>query len=800
MTERLPLKLNPPQREVLERGFLTSGFDVVLQMPTGAGKTWLAEQAIRATLDAGHRAIYLTPLRALANELLEKWRHEFAGWDVGVFTGDYRGGTYPVAFDEARLLVMTPERLDACTRRWRSHWKWLPEVSLVVVDELHLLGDASRGPRLEGALMRARRLNPFLRLLGLSATLGNRREIADWLGGVEYASTWRPIPITWRCVRFRTAGDKPAILEGEVVRCIAEGGQSLIFVQSRRRAEIVSAQLRAAGIATGHHHGGLEANERKSVEAAYRDGTLCALVSTGTLEMGLNLPARQVVLYDLQKFDGADFIPLSVSTVWQRAGRAGRLGLDTKGDVVLLAPTWDRDAQRYEAGEFEPTRSGMVAEMALAEQLLVEISAGLARTRSQLARSFEGSLAAHQGVLPPLDRTLDDMLDSGMLVEVPSAGDALLQPTRLGRIAVRHMISPSTLVAVARRVLSDEAGTFTLLDLLLVCVATDECDPLLSVDFEEVESLAERLSSERSVLLSGMHGDIRKRIGLNDRRLLSAIKTTLLVRAWTRSGSSAVTEEFNCYPYELHRIRESVTRILTAVAALLVPHEHQIPSEDAPSDPSVLDEATLLARVQALLSMVEHGVDEQAVTLTFINGIGGKLARRLCDSGVKNIEDLAQADASDLARLRGISEARANSWIEEAARRLPFQSALTLVEVGEHANASSQPLDSAVDPYRLRRALDLRVGRDATRTLTVTGGLEPHRVRLLGRHLRCDCGDFGAGNTCKHVLAVRLQQGDRVLSQLVERLLSAPDSGPLDLFMLWNGKGERAWSTPSAAI
>ena len=59
--------------------------------------------------------------------------------------------------------------------------------------------------------------------------------------------------------------------------------------------------------------------------------------------MGLNLPARQVVLYDLQTFDGTDFVPLSVNTVWQRAGRAGRRGLDTQGEVVLIAPSWDRE-------------------------------------------------------------------------------------------------------------------------------------------------------------------------------------------------------------------------------------------------------------------------------------------------------------------------------------------------------------------------------------------------------------------------------------------------------------------------
>jgi replicative superfamily II helicase len=77
-----PAEMNPAQAAVVARGLLTSGFNCVLQMPTGSGKTWLGEQAIEATLKAGGRAIYLTPLRALANELLMRWRTRFS--DVGL--------------------------------------------------------------------------------------------------------------------------------------------------------------------------------------------------------------------------------------------------------------------------------------------------------------------------------------------------------------------------------------------------------------------------------------------------------------------------------------------------------------------------------------------------------------------------------------------------------------------------------------------------------------------------------------------------------------------------------------------
>src|SRR5678816_2499412 len=96
------VELNPPQQEVVARGLLTSGFNCVLQMPTGAGKTWLAEQAIAATLESGARAIYVTPLRALANELVERWRQRFKEVEVGVFTGEYgQRQAFPVSFEQA---------------------------------------------------------------------------------------------------------------------------------------------------------------------------------------------------------------------------------------------------------------------------------------------------------------------------------------------------------------------------------------------------------------------------------------------------------------------------------------------------------------------------------------------------------------------------------------------------------------------------------------------------------------------------------------------------------------------------
>ncbi|MFB3852594.1 MAG: DEAD/DEAH box helicase [Vicinamibacterales bacterium] len=789
------IELNPAQKEVVDRGLLTTGFSSVLQMPTGAGKTWLAEQAIAATLESGARAIYLTPLRALANELVERWRARFQGYEVGVFTGEYgQKQAYPVPFERAQLLVMTPERLDACTRHWRSHWGWFPKVGLLVVDELHLLGERGRGPRLEGAIMRARRLNPFLQLIGLSATLGNRSELAEWLSGVDFGSDWRPIPIEWRCVRYQRATDKPRILREQVAACVAEGGQSLVFVQSRRRAEQLSSELFEAGIAAGHHHAGLDSQDRRRLENDFRNGALRVLVSTGTLEMGLNLPARQVVLYDLQCFNGIDFVPLSTNTVWQRAGRAGRRGLDTRGEVVLMAPAWDRVADKYPAGQFERVLSGLSEGPALAEQILAEVSSGLARTRAQLGRNLQQSLAWHQRRLSQVDLVVGEMLDAGMLAEVSddNAQGVVLKPTRLGRIAVRQMLAPSTVLRLARALQGESTERLTFLDLLLVCAQTDDCEPLIPLDFDEIDEIGARLARERSFLLSGSQSDILARFEARGRRLLAVIKTALIAREWTRRGNAdEVADVFGCYAFEVRRLSESLERILTAAIAVITPPKEE---GDAPAPgppPGLLDdEPPLQERVKALAAMVAHGVDEQVVTLTFLSGIGGTLARRLRAAGISDVEELALADPEDVAKARGVSKVRAERWVNEATELIRTRSAFSLRETGRTVTASHADWPCEIDPYRLRRALDLRV-RKKPEGFAVDGGLEPHRVRLVGDTLVCDCADFDKGQTCKHLLAVRLFRKDHDLARLVERLAADGVAGQLDLFQLWFEGGRR---------
>ena len=145
-------KLFPPQQAVLDHGILDLGFSSVLSLPTGSGKTTLAEMAMERALACGEKVAYLTPLKALAEEKIPIWSDRWKEIKVGIFTGDYTSSSTPIPYREAQILICTYEKLDAILRNWQRHFGWLAELGLAVVDEFHLLTDASRGPRLEGTI------------------------------------------------------------------------------------------------------------------------------------------------------------------------------------------------------------------------------------------------------------------------------------------------------------------------------------------------------------------------------------------------------------------------------------------------------------------------------------------------------------------------------------------------------------------------------------------------------------------------------------------------------------------------
>ncbi len=178
--------LRPAQEKAVKKGLL-EGRSLLVCTPTASGKTLIAElAALNSILDRKGRAVYIVPLRALAREKYIEFSKRYSMVDVGLSIGDVdeKG---PGRFD---LLVTTSEKLDSLIRHRSS---WLREVRVVVVDEIHLLNDHSRGPTLEILITILRRMLRDVQIIGLSATIGNPKELSDWLDAELVVDDWRPV-------------------------------------------------------------------------------------------------------------------------------------------------------------------------------------------------------------------------------------------------------------------------------------------------------------------------------------------------------------------------------------------------------------------------------------------------------------------------------------------------------------------------------------------------------------------------------------------------------------------------------
>ena len=359
----------------------------MLAVPTSSGKTLVAEVCmLKSILEGNGKALYLVPLKSLAHEkYIDFKKYEPLGITVAVSVGDF--DSQGTNLKDADIVILTTERADSLIRQKTP---WIDGVGLVVVDEVHLVNDASRGPTLEMVLAKIGQILPRVQIVALSATISNADDIAGWLGADLVRSDWRPVKLnegvyadstvyfndsTTRSVP-RKRRDELSDLACDI---LDEDGQVLVFVSSRRStiaaAKKISPSVRpyldsvakdalakiaakldrgasvpestktlAALMSNGvaFHHAGLTNVERTLVENCFRNNLLKVVVATPTLAAGVNLPARRVVIRDYRRFEQSrGNYPIPVLEYKQMAGRAGRPKYDSYGEAVLYARSED---------------------------------------------------------------------------------------------------------------------------------------------------------------------------------------------------------------------------------------------------------------------------------------------------------------------------------------------------------------------------------------------------------------------------------------------------------------------------
>ena len=420
----LPWPLDAFQEEAIDK--LDAGAGVLVCAPTSSGKTVVAEYAIFRALAEGVQVIYTTPLKALSNQKFRDFQRAYGEEVVGLVTGEN------TINELAPIVVMTTEILRNVIYEDPQR---LREVSYVILDEVHYIDDFPRGSVWEEIVIQA---PAHMKLVGLSATIGNYRELADWMsqnrGRIDTVYTdRRPVELrlwlsiqnrfqplfgpdggvdqqTWakasteeeaayRVNRFRSLPSNdllhvvaelerlkmlPAIYfifsrrgcREALQRCAyhsldltTDGQKATIDAVAAERVrslkdpdetalynKMVDGGMLRRGLAV--HHAGLLPFHKELVEELFAQGLIKVVFATETLSLGINMPARAVVVSSFTKFDGVNFSNLTTGELTQLMGRAGRRGIDTLGHGIIAK---EADVE-----------IGTIYEVAMGEGLVIE--------------------------------------------------------------------------------------------------------------------------------------------------------------------------------------------------------------------------------------------------------------------------------------------------------------------------------------------------------------------------------------------------------------------------------------------
>ncbi len=690
LLEYLKIKeLYPPQKEAI--ALVEKGNSVLMSVPTAAGKTLVAYAALIRAVKAKKKGIYLVPLRALAwekvNELKDICKNILDGAKIGVSVGDYDKARGLSKYD---IIVSTSERADSLIRHNPS---WLTEVGCLVSDEIHLLNDSGRGPTLEITLSKFREINQNIQIIGLSATVSNSKEIANWLDAELVESNFRPVPLRKGISLDGTVewedGERKYMgldgVEGIAIDNLPE--QCLVFVGTRKSAEAQAKKLsRMIGgklnsdqrkelekfaeqiqknadeitsvdsnlsklITNGvaYHHAGLTNRQRLIIETAFKEKSLKALCATPTLAAGVNLPARRVIIRDLSRWDSSfqSNQPLPVLEVHQMLGRAGRPGFDVDGQGILVAKKKDQiDSfrERYFEGETEPVISRLGSEPALRTHLLSLITSGTINTREGLHKFLEKTLFGAQGELWRTQHRLNkvlDFLDKEQLIEIEGKKDnefqpanevveEKLKPTAFGRKVSQLYIDPLSGVIIKNALESDvEANSLGLLHTL--------------TRTPDIYSLYVRKNEMETYLthLMQMEGDLMLPPPVEHMELefyLWDLKTALLLMDWIEeTPEEHLLKRYSTTPGDIRAKVETAEWILYAMSELA--------ELLSPSNTKIITELRI---------RVKNGIRKELLPLLEIDSVGRIRARALFNAGFTSQSSIRDARPSDLNTIPGI--------------------------------------------------------------------------------------------------------------------------------------------------
>ena len=685
-------ELYPPQEEAILQGLLELRSSYVVSVPTASGKTLIAELLmVKSLLERRGKCLYIVPLRALASEKYEDFKkYEVLGLRTAISTGDLDSkDSWLTNYD---IIVSTSEKADSLLRH---HTEWLGEVNVLVADEIHLINDAHRGPTLEVTIAKLLHLNPKLLVLGLSATIKNAGEMASWLKAKLIAMDWRPIELRegvfyQDSIFFSDSKlqEVKEICNGDVVNlaleAVKDGGQSLVFVNTRRSAERVALDIsreahklftkteteklkdlakgvlgalveptricrrlsRALKGGASFHHAGLTAKQRKIIEEGFKNNLIKIIAATPTLAAGVNLPARRVVIRDYTRYEAnLGRVRIPVLEYKQQAGRAGRPQYDDYGEAVLIARNYDERSMlldNYVLGEPEEIYSKLAVESALRTHVLAIIAMDYANSFYSLLEFFSKTFFAHQQESSILEEHIHKILrflvEQGLCEE---RGD-VITATPFGKRVSELYLDPVSAVMLRDGMYRAQGQTTIEFSHLHLLAAIPEMGSLY-LRRKDYDPCVKEAYEQEEYLLVEMPNQLAEPWRFEE--FLSQIKTALFFQDWLRErNEDFLLQKYNLGPGDVRSKVDLADWILYSAYEI-----------------GLLFKFAKLGEITRLRTRVRHGVKEELLELVSLRGIGRARARRLYSARYRTLKGLKAASVEELARVELIGRKTAES-------------------------------------------------------------------------------------------------------------------------------------------
>ncbi len=449
--------LLPVQSLSVDNGLL-KGYDQLVTSVTATGKTLIAELAgIENILKRKGKMLYLVPLVALANQKYDQFTTKYPS--IGIRTS-IRVGSERIKTSKSSsmkktldsdIIVGTYEGIDYLLRTGNADL--LGKVGTVVIDEVHVLGDAERGHRLDGVIARIKYAAPAAQFIYLSATVARPQLLAEQLGARLIEYEYRPVPIERHlllCPEHSKIKMMARLVREEFSLISSKGhkGQTIIFTNSRKNCHRIAEAL---PISAAPYHAGLTSQERKKVEIAFLKGKLPVVVTTAALAAGVDFPSSQVIFESMAM--GIEW--LTMQDFLQMLGRAGRPDFHDRGVVVLLAVP----NKRY-SGEKGDTEDAVALKLLKGEMQHTEIDYGEDEkmeeilASSAVTSSFRDLKMIHSSMLA--DYNIDALMDRLKRNRFLHKKGDMISLTRFGKIASGHFLSVSKAFLIRDSVLVEQ--------------------------------------------------------------------------------------------------------------------------------------------------------------------------------------------------------------------------------------------------------------------------------------------------------------------------------------------------------